>query len=151
VSKAQALLKKQGCYPVEPASNRFDAKTQDAVGRFQRGAHLDVDPTHLTTDFMQKLAAYDGEAACPTAAPPPPPVATAPPEAPRPNVEQRPVVRREPPREPKQTIRLRRSPEAVQSAEESAPTRHPAAPAARPQPAPPPSSGGAKPQIFIPN
>ncbi len=140
INDAQAQLKKLGCYAVEPSSARFDKETQDAVGRFQRWAHLSVDQTHLTTDLVQKLAAFTGEGACPALAPPPP-VAALP--------SEKPAL----PREQPKPVRPKREP--VESAE-SAPVRH-TAPAPRPAPAAPAApaassgGGGAKSQIFIPN
>ena len=144
VSNAQDQLKKLGCYKAEPASKRFDGETEAAIARFQRGAKLSVDGTRLTPDFMQTLAAYTGDGACPALASIPP--AEAPSEAPR----ERP---REAPRAP---LRQRAEPEPAPHAEPrkrrqeaegggSPQPRH-AAPAA---PAAAPSAG--KPQIFIPN
>ncbi len=144
VSNAQDQLKKLGCYKAEPASKRFDGETEAAIARFQRGAKLSLDGTRLTPDFMQTLAAYTGDGACPALASIPP--AEAPSEAPR----ERP---REAPRAP---LRQRAEPEPAPHAEPrkrrqeaegggSPQPRH-AAPAA---PAAAPSAG--KPQIFIPN
>ncbi len=142
VSNAQDQLKKLGCYKAEPASKRFDGETEAAIARFQRGAKLSVDGTRLTPDFMQTLAAYTGDDACPALASIPP--AEAPSETPR----ERP---REAPRAP---LRQRAEPEPRaephkrrQEAEGGGPAqpRHaaPAAPAAAPS--------AAKPQVFIPN
>ncbi len=146
VSNAQDQLKKLGCYKAEPASKRFDGETEAAIARFQRGAKLSVDGTRLTPDFMQTLAAYTGDDACPALASIPP--AEAPSETPREAPRERP---REAPRAP---LRQRAEPEPRaephkrrQEAEGggSPPPRHaaPAAPAAAPS--------AAKPQVFIPN
>ena len=149
VSNAQAALKKLGCYKAEPSSSRFDRETQEAVGRFQRGAHLTGDATHLTSEFMDKLAAYTGEGVCPVQTLSPP-VAAIPRETPAPSLERPEAPRRIETPKPVRPKRL----EAVEKAEaapvrqstpvrQSAPRPAPAAPAA--------ASGGAKPQIFIPN
>ena len=144
VSSAQEQLKKLGCYKVEPASKRFDGETQAAIARFERGAKLSVDGTHLSPDFMRALAAYTGEDACPAQAAPPP-VASIPPEreAPRPRFERPEPAPRVEPRRP---LRPRRE-EAV----ESAPVRHAAPRPAAAAPAASGGGGGGKPQIFIPN
>ena len=148
VSTAQEQLKEFGCYKAEPSSLRFDKETQDAVGRFQRWARLDVDTTHMTADFMQQLAAFTVEGECPGSAAPPP-VASIPHEAPSQKLA--------PPPEQPRPVRPKR-PEAVEKAER-APLYRPApaprlAPAPRAEPAPQapaPASSAAKPQIFIPN
>ncbi len=144
VSNAQDQLKKLGCYKVEPASKRFDLETQNAIVRFQRGAKLSVDGTHLSPDFMQTLASYTGGDACPALASIPP--AETPSETPR----ERP---REAPRAP---LRQRAEPEPGPRAEprkrrleaegSGAPQPRHAAPAA---PAAAPSAP--KPSVFIPN
>ena len=82
VSNAQDQLKKLGRYKAEPASKRFDGETEAAIVRFQRGAKLSVDGTHLSPDFIQTLAAYTGEDACPAQAAPPPVASIPPPETP---------------------------------------------------------------------
>ena len=145
VSNAQDQLKKLGCYKAEPASKQFDGETEAAIAQFQRGAKLSVDGTRLTPDFMQTLAAYTSDDACPALASIPP--AEAPSETPREAPRERP---REAPRAP---LRQRAEPEPRaephkrrQEAEGggSPPPRHAgAAPAAAPS--------AAKPQIFIPN
>ncbi len=144
VSNAQDQLKKLGCYKAEPASKRFDGETQAAIVRFQRGAKLIVDGTRLSPDFMQALAAYTGDDACPALAAIPP--AEAPREKPRESPRERP---REAPRAP---LRQRAEPapraeprKRRLEAEGAAPQPHRAAPA--PSAAP----SAAKPQIFIPN
>ncbi len=149
VSNAQDQLKKLGCYKAEPASKRFDGETEAAIVQFQRGAKLSVDGTHLSPDFIQTLAAYTGEDACPAQAAPPPVASIPPPETPSetPREKSRAPLRQraEPTPAPRAEPRKRR-----QEAEGGgAPQPRHAAPAAPAAPAAAPSA--AKPQIFIPN
>lgn len=84
VDSAQHLLAKFGCYKTEPPSGRFDKATEDAIGKFERGAHQSGDATHLTPDLLREMQGYSETGVCPAAAPPPPvasiPRETLPPE-----------------------------------------------------------------------
>lgn len=133
VAAAQARLRTLGCYKAEPPSLRFDRETQDAVARFQRGAHRDVDSTHLTPDFMQTLATFTGDGACPTSTPPPP-VAEREPQIPRVERRPEPVPRIE---RPRVEVRTEPSPRPERRLRtEPVPNERPA-PRAEPQPARP--------------
>ena len=162
VSGAQAALAALGCYTVEPPTGRFDKPTQEAIGRFQRGAHLPVDVSHLTPDFLAKLNGAAGAGACAPPTPAQPPVASLPPPA-NPVIEKPappPAVRAKP--APPPAVRENPPPHRreVQPAPERKPVvpRRPPAATAEPRPirqAAPAHPPAAVPQagaaIFIPN
>jgi len=155
VSSAQILLTKFGCYTAQPSSGRFDKPTRDAIGRFERGAHLTLDEAHLTADLAEKMRGNADAGGCqPTAPPPapaPPSVAAIPPKiAPVPvtiPVRHEPIQPKATP-QPKPPAGPRFAAHKV-PAEPAAPaaSRHPAPASARPVA----SAPAAPPAPFIPN
>jgi uncharacterized caspase-like protein len=148
VSSAQILLAKFGCYKVEPPSGRFDPPTREAIGRFERGAHLTLDEAHLTADLLEKMQGNADAGVCqPTAPPPapsPPPVAAIPREIP-------PAPATNPVRHEKAMPQSKPVAHPKALAETAAPRKPPPASAHSVASAPAPTSGAKPAAVFIPN